>query len=36
VFNLPSQNVGIRNAVVDAQGRYWYIGSHNGRLGMIE
>jgi len=36
VFNLPSKNAGIRNAVVDAQGRYWYIGSHNGRLGMIE
>ena len=36
VFNLPSKNVGIRTAVIDAQGRYWYIGSHNGRLGMIE
>jgi virginiamycin B lyase len=36
VFNLPSKNVGIRKAVIDAQGRYWYMGSHNGRLGMIE
>jgi virginiamycin B lyase len=36
VFNLPSDNVGIRKAVIDAQGRYWYMGSHNGRLGVIE
>lgn len=36
VFPLPSKNVGIRKAVVDAQGRYWYVGSHNGRLGVIE
>jgi len=36
VFKLPSGNVGIRKAIVDAQGRYWYMGSHNGRLGVIE
>jgi len=36
VFRLPSRNVGIRKAIVDAQGRYWYMGSHNGRLGVIE
>jgi virginiamycin B lyase len=36
VFKLPSRNVGIRKAVVDAEGRYWYMGSHNGRLGVIE
>jgi virginiamycin B lyase len=36
VFKLPSRNVGIRKAIVDAQGRYWYMGSHNGRLGVIE
>ena len=24
------------SAIVDAQGRYWYMGSHNGRLGVIE
>ena len=23
-------------AVIDAEGRYWYMGSHNGRLGVIE
>jgi virginiamycin B lyase len=36
VISLPSKNVGIRKAIVDAKGRYWYMGSHNGRLGMIE
>lgn len=36
VIALPSQGVGIRKAIIDAQGRYWYMGSHNGRLGMIE
>ncbi len=32
---LPSRQVGIRKAIIDAQGRYWYMGSHNGRLGVI-
>jgi len=36
VFKLPSSGVGIRKAIVDAEGRYWYVGSHNGRLGVIE
>ena len=36
VFKLPSKNVGIRKAIIDAQGRLWYMGSHNGRLGVIE
>jgi virginiamycin B lyase len=36
VYKLPSKNVGIRKAIVDAHGRYWYMGSHNGRLGVIE
>jgi virginiamycin B lyase len=36
VFNLPSKGVGIRQAAIDAQGRYWYVGSHNGQLGVIE
>jgi virginiamycin B lyase len=36
VFDLPSHNVGIRKMIVDGQGRLWYMGSHNGRLGMIE
>lgn len=36
VIALPSKDVGIRKAIIDANGRYWYMGSHNGRLGMIE
>ena len=36
VVNLPSKNVGIRKMVVDANGRLWYMGSHNGRLGVVE
>jgi virginiamycin B lyase len=36
VFTLPSKNVGIRKMIVDADGRLWYMGSHNGRLGVIE
>ncbi len=36
VFTLPSKNVGIRKMIVDHDGRLWYMGSHNGRLGVIE
>jgi len=36
VYKLSSRNVGTRKAIVDAEGRYWYMGSHNGRLGLIE
>ncbi len=36
VVALPSKNVGIRKMIVDADGRLWYMGSHNGRLGVIE
>jgi virginiamycin B lyase len=36
VVKLPSHNVGIRKMVTDASGRLWYMGSHNGRLGMVE
>jgi virginiamycin B lyase len=36
VFTLPSKGLGIRKMTVDAEGRVWYMGSHNGRLGVIE
>lgn len=36
VVQLPSSNAGIRKMVTDAGGRLWYMGSHNGRLGVIE
>jgi virginiamycin B lyase len=35
-FQLPSKDAGIRKMIVDADGRLWYMGSHNGRLGVIE
>jgi virginiamycin B lyase len=35
VVKLPSQKVGIRKMIVNARGRLWYMGSHNGRLGMV-
>lgn len=36
VISLPTRNEGIRKAIIDARGRYWYMGSHSGRLGMIQ
>jgi virginiamycin B lyase len=36
VVKLPSKNVGIRKMIVDAGGKLWYMGSHNGRLGVVE
>lgn len=36
VFKLPTKDTGVRNAAIDADGRYWYVGSHAGRLGVIE
>ena len=36
VFKPPTNDTGIRNAAIDADGRYWYLGSHAGRLGVIE
>jgi virginiamycin B lyase len=36
VVKLPSSNTGIRKMVVDAHGRLWYMGSHSGRLGLVE
>ena len=36
VVKLPSKGAGIRKMIVDAQGRLWYMGSHNGRLGRVQ
>lgn len=36
VFKLPTRDTGVRKAAIDAEGRYWYVGSHAGRLGVIE
>lgn len=36
VFALPTKNEGIRKMIVDAKGRLWYMGSHSGKLGVLE
>jgi virginiamycin B lyase len=36
VFKLPSRDAGVRKAAIDTDGRYWYVASHAGRLGVIE
>jgi len=36
VVKLPSENTGIRKMIVDASGRVWYMGSHSGKLGVIQ
>jgi virginiamycin B lyase len=36
VVPLPTSGAGIRKMVIDARGRLWYMGSHNGRLGVVE
>lgn len=36
VIRLPSPNTGVRHLTVDATGRVWYVGSHNGKLGVID
>ena len=36
VFNLPRKMSGVRNAVIDAYGRYWYVATTAGKLGLID
>jgi virginiamycin B lyase len=36
VINLPTRNTGIRKMIVAADGRLWYMGSHVGKIGVIE
>ena len=36
VIRLPDRNSGVRNATIDGQGRYWYIATTTGKLGVIE
>jgi virginiamycin B lyase len=36
VVPLPTSGAGIRKMVIDARGRLWYMGSPNGRLGVVE
>ena len=36
VIKLPTTNTGIRKMVIAADGRLWYMGSHTGKIGVIE
>lgn len=36
VFKLPTRDGGVRNATIDAEGRYWFIGAISGKLGVID
>jgi virginiamycin B lyase len=36
VIELPTRNTGIRKMIVAADGRLWYMGSHVGKIGVIE
>jgi virginiamycin B lyase len=36
VIKLPTPNTGIRKMIVAADGRLWYMGSHTGKIGVIE
>ena len=36
VIKLPTTNTGIRKMIIAADGRLWYMGSHTGKIGVIE
>lgn len=36
IIRLTGKNLGIRNAAIDPRGRYWYISTTAGKLGVIE
>ncbi len=36
VIRLPDRNAGIRNATIDGKGRYWFVATATGKLGVIE
>lgn len=36
VVALPARQAGIRNATIDANGRYWYLATALGKLGVID
>jgi len=35
-IRLPSINYGVRHLAIDGTGLVWYVGSHNGKLGVID
>ena len=34
-YTIGLHSVGLRKMIVDAEGRLWYMGSHNGRLDVL-
>ncbi len=36
VIKLPTENTGIRKMIAAADGRIWYLGSHVGKIGVID
>jgi len=36
VINLPTRNTGIRKMIIAADGRLWFMGSHTGKIGVID
>ena len=36
VIKLPTPNTGIRKMIIAADGKLWYMGSHTGKIGVIE
>ncbi|HXN16132.1 MAG TPA: hypothetical protein VN878_07125, partial [Usitatibacter sp.] len=36
VVRLPTANTGIRKMIIAADGRLWYMGSHVGKIGVVE
>ena len=36
VIKLPTANTGIRKMIIAADGRLWYMGSHSGKIGVID
>jgi virginiamycin B lyase len=36
VVKLPTRNTGIRKMIIAADGRLWYMGSHVGKIGVID
>lgn len=36
VLKLPTKDTGVRKATIDASGRFWYVGSHSGKIGVID
>lgn len=36
LFKLPTRDSGLRSAAIDPDGRFWYVGTVSGRLGVLD